>query len=90
MVNTDELIAGGGDVEVRLFLIDEEGVRHPDILDKLGPDAQRLDARPFSEGEPRVGPELSEVEVKSEVLSGQKAIEGQVARLAQGTKGVGV
>lgn len=68
-MNTNELVAGGGDVKVRLLLVDEEGVGHPDVLDELRADAQRLDARPRLEREPRVRPELPEVEIQREVLT---------------------
>lgn len=69
MVYPNELIASGGDVEVRLFLVDEERVRHPDVLDELRADAQRFDPRAFPERQPRVRPELTEVEIQCEVLS---------------------
>lgn len=68
MVNTNELVAGGSNVKVRLFLVDEEGVGYPYVLDKLRADAQRLDARSFLEPKPRVRPELSEVKIQREVL----------------------
>lgn len=68
-MNTNELVAGGGDVKVRLLLVDEEGVGHPDVLDELRADAQRLDAHPRLEREPRVRPELPEVEIQREVLT---------------------
>lgn len=42
VVNTYELVAGGRTVEVRLFLIHEERVRYPDVLDKLRPHGQCL------------------------------------------------
>lgn len=35
MVYSDELVAGGCNVKVGLFLIDEERVRHPYVLDEL-------------------------------------------------------
>lgn len=69
VMNTNELVAGGGDVKVRLLLVDEEGVGHPDVLDELRSDAQRLDARSFLEREPRVRPELPEVKIQREVLA---------------------
>lgn len=33
MMNSNELVTGGGDVEVRLLLIHEECIWHPDVLD---------------------------------------------------------
>lgn len=68
-MNTNELVAGGSDVKVRLLLVDEERIGHPDVLDELRPDAQRLDARPFLEREPRIRPELPEVKIQREVLA---------------------
>lgn len=35
MVDADELVAGGGSVEVGLLFVHEEGVGHPYILDEL-------------------------------------------------------
>lgn len=63
MVYPDEFIAGGRYVEVRLFLIDEERVGYPDVLDELRSHGQGLDARPLGERQPGIGPELSEVEI---------------------------
>lgn len=37
VVDADELVACGSDVEVGLLFIDEEGVRDPYVLDELGP-----------------------------------------------------
>lgn len=68
MVYPDEFVAGGRYVEVRLFLIDEERVGHPNVLDELRSHGQCLDARPFGERQPGIGPELSEVEIEREVL----------------------
>lgn len=68
MVNTYELVAGGSDVEVRLFLVDEEGVGYPNILDEFRADAQRLDACTRLECESRIRPELSKVKIQCEVL----------------------
>lgn len=68
VMNTNELVAGGSDVKVRLLLVDEEGVGYPNILDEFRADAERLDARPLLEPESRVRPELSEVKVQREVL----------------------
>lgn len=69
VMNTNELVAGGSDVKVRLLLVDEEGVRYPDVLDELRADAQRLDARSSLERESRVRPELPEVKIQREVLA---------------------
>jgi hypothetical protein len=63
-----ELVARGRDVEVRLLLVHEEGVWHPDVLDELGSHGQGLDTRPLPKREPRVRPELTEVEIQREVL----------------------
>lgn len=35
VVNADELVTGGGGVEVGLLLVYEERVRHPYVLDEL-------------------------------------------------------
>lgn len=69
MVDADELVAGGSYVEVRLLLVYEERVRYPDVFDKLRPHGQRFHSRPFLERQPRVCPELPEVEVQGEVLT---------------------
>lgn len=69
VVDADELVAGGSDVEVRLLLVYEERVRHPDVFDKLRPHGQRLHPRPLLERQSRVRPELPEVEVQGEVLT---------------------
>lgn len=76
VVNSDELIARRGHVEVRLFLVDEERVRHPYVLYELRPHGERLHPRPLAEGQPRVRPELSEVEVQREVLTEEQELEG--------------
>lgn len=67
-MDSDELVTGRSDVEVGLFLVHEERVGHPDVLDEVRPDGQGFDSRPLSEGEPRISPELTEVEVQCEVL----------------------
>lgn len=69
MVNTNELVAGGSDVKVGLLLVHEERIRHPDVLDELGADAERLDAFLLREGEPWVRPELSKVKIQRKVLT---------------------
>lgn len=68
MMDANEFVQCGGDVKGGLFLVDEERIRHPDVLDELRSDAQRLDAGPFTERQPWIGPELSEIEVQCEVL----------------------
>lgn len=68
VVNANELVAGGSDVKVRLLLVDEEGVGHPNVLDEFRADAERLDARSLLERESRIRPELSEVKIQREVL----------------------
>lgn len=67
-MNTNELVAGGSNMKVRLLLVDEERVGYPDVLDELGADAQRLDPRSFLEREPWIRPELPEVKIQREVL----------------------
>lgn len=67
-MNSNELVWCGCNVEVRLFLIDEERVRDPDVLDKFGAHGERLDAEPLAEREPRIRPELSKVKIQREVL----------------------
>lgn len=68
MVNANELVAGGSDVKVRLLLVDEEGVGHPNVLDEFRADAERLDACSLFKGESWIRPELSEVKIQREVL----------------------
>lgn len=65
---SDEFVRGGGDVKIGLFLVNEEGVGDPDVLDEFGSDGEGLDAGSFPEGEAGVGPELAEIEVQREVL----------------------
>lgn len=68
MVYSNEFVRSGSYMEVRLFLVNEERVRYPDVLDELGADGERLDAGPLAEGESRIRPELAEVEVQRKVL----------------------
>lgn len=68
MMDPNEFIGSCGDVEVRLFFVYEECVGHPNVFDEFGADRERFDARPFSEGQSGIGPELSEVEVQGEIL----------------------
>ena len=68
VVNADELVACGRDVEIGLLLVDEERVRHPDVLNELGSHGQGLDARTLSKSKSRIRPELTEVEIQGEVL----------------------
>lgn len=35
VVNANELVAGGSDVKVRLFLVDEKSVGYPNVLDEF-------------------------------------------------------
>lgn len=67
-MNTNELVAGGSNMKVRLFFVDEESVRYPYVLDELRTNAERLDARSLLEPESWVRPELSEVKIQREVL----------------------
>lgn len=67
-MNSYELVAGGCDVKVRLLLINEECVGHPDVLDKLRANAERLDALLRLVGKSRIRPELSKVKIQREVL----------------------
>jgi hypothetical protein len=66
----NELVARGGDVEVRLLLVDEERVRHPNVLDELRADAEYLDAALLLECQPWIRPELPKVKIQREVLGG--------------------
>jgi len=68
VVNANELVAGGSDVKVRLLLVDEESVGHPNVLDEFRADAERLDARSLLKRESRIRPELSKVKIQREVL----------------------
>jgi len=68
VVDSNEFVACGRNMEVGLLLIDEEGVRHPDVLDEFRSHWQGLDARPLSECKPWICPKLTEVEVQREVL----------------------
>lgn len=49
MMYPDELVAGGGYVKVRLFLVNEECVRYPDVFDELRADGQCFHTRPLDE-----------------------------------------
>jgi len=68
VVDSNEFVACCRNMEVGLLLIDEEGVRHPDVLDEFRSHWKDLDARPLSECKPWVCPKLTEVEVQREVL----------------------
>lgn len=68
VVDADELVAGGCNVEVGLFLVHEERVWHPNVLDELGAYRQRLDPGSFPIRQPRVRPKLTEVKIEREVL----------------------
>lgn len=50
MVYTNELVAGGGNVKVRLLLIYEESIRYPNIFNEFRAHAERLNARSFLKG----------------------------------------
>lgn len=67
----DELVAGGSRVEVRLFLVHEERIRHPDVADEFGANRQGLDACSFLICKARIRPKLSEVKIQGEVLREQ-------------------
>lgn len=69
MVYPNEFIECGGDVEGRLFLIYEECVGYPYVLNKFRADWQRLYAWPLPKSQARVRPELSKVKVQGEVLT---------------------
>lgn len=68
MQNSQELIVSGGIVKVSCFLINEEGVRYPDLLNVGCPNHQLLQAWLWLEGETGIPPELAEVHVKGKVL----------------------
>lgn len=68
VVYPDELVICGNCMKVRGFFVYEERIRHPNVFDKFGADGQLLDTRLFLECESRVGPELTEVKIKREVL----------------------
>lgn len=68
MVYSNELVAGGCDVKVRLLLVDEKGVGYPDVTYELRADAQRLDARPFFERQSWIRPKLTKVKIQRKVL----------------------
>ena len=68
MQNSQELVLGGGLVEVGSLLVDKEGVRNPDQLDVVGAHHKLLKTIPLLKGEARVRPELPEVHVQGEVL----------------------
>lgn len=63
VVHSDELVAGGSAVEVRLLLIHKESVRHPDVLDKLCTNGQCLHTRLLHKRQSRVSPELAKVKI---------------------------
>lgn len=68
VVDTNELVAGRRHVEVRLFLVHKECVRHPDVFYELGPDRERLHALPLAERQTGIRPELPEVEIQRKIL----------------------
>ena len=68
MQNSQELVLGGGLVEVGSLLVDKEGVRNPDQLDVVGAHHKLLKTIPLLKGEARVRPELPEVHVQGKVL----------------------
>ena len=68
MQNSEKLILGRGLVEVGCLLVDEERIRDPDQVDVLSTNDQLLQTWPPLKGQPRIGPELSEVHVHREVL----------------------
>lgn len=85
LVNPQELVGSGCRVPIGLLLVHKERVRHPDLLDVLGPDSQdvqrgQLEVRVLFllaledpvEGQARILPVLSEVEVEREVLNAQR------------------
>ncbi len=55
-------------MEVGGLLVDEEGVRHPDLVDVLRAHHQLVQRGRLLEGEARVRPKLTEVHVQGEVL----------------------
>lgn len=68
VMDANELVACCRDVEVGLLFVHEEGVRHPNVFDELGSHWESLNTRPLPERQPRVRPELTEVEIQREVL----------------------
>jgi len=79
MVYPDEFVAGGRYVEVRLFLVDEERVGHPNVFYELRSHGQCFNARSFGERQPGIGPELSEVKVQREVLKNSRTTTATVS-----------
>lgn len=55
-------------MEVRLFLVYEEGIGHPYVFDEFRTYGKGFHARPFSKGQPGICPELPEVEIQGEIL----------------------
>lgn len=68
VVYPDKFVACGRYVKIRLFLVNEECIGHPYVLDELRPHRQSLDAWPFGERQPGIRPKLSEVKIQREVL----------------------
>ena len=71
-MNTNKFIASCGDVKVGLFLIDEKGVRDPDILDELRTHGEGLYTLPLVEGKSWISPKLPEVKIQCKVLEKHK------------------
>lgn len=50
MMYTDEFVRRSGYMEVRLFFVNEESIRHPDVLDELGSNGKSFHSWSLAEG----------------------------------------
>lgn len=63
MVYPYKFVAGGRYVKIRLFLVDEERVGHPNVFDEFRSHRQRFHSWTFLERQPGIGPKLPEVKI---------------------------
>lgn len=68
VMNTNKLVTRSCNMEVWLFLVDEECVRYPDAFYKIGPNWELLYPWSLPEGQSWILPKLPEVEIQCKVL----------------------
>lgn len=73
-MNANKFVACSSNMEIRLFFVDKESIRYPNIPNKFRANRKGFDACPFLIGEPWICPELPEVEVQCEILQSYKHI----------------
>lgn len=89
MVYSDEFVAGRRYMKVRLFLVNEKRVGHPDVLDEFGSHRQGLDPRSLGERQPGVCPELPEVKVQRKVLETGRQTRGMTNGYCEHSQEIG-